>query len=326
MIGLTIDIDETQGLDLKALDNMETKKSDIGNDRKPDPARFGKFTASTVHQIMTGCDDTLDQKAEKIANSFKRKSELIKHASRMGITIDKKDTMLGIGYKLVPYRTGQLSSGAKTYIRNKVIEDLTGEPISEFTTFDTEYGKQMEGETVAYIEKLKGIKIHEALDDQVFHTTTPATTNGLKLAGHIGATPDGKYYPTDSNGSINKNIVFGFEGKAPKRETHWDYLFGWHTKSGTQTPPLTFETMKQKVPNYYWQAIMGLYVTGWHGWTWVSYCPKFTIEALKSVCFDIKTVDIWEDIKKMEKYLLMAVDYKQGIMNGIINGKSNNKI
>ena len=295
------------------LEDYEVTAKDLAVTDSLDPARIGKFTASTVHQIMTGCDDTPDQKAEKIAKSFKRKSELIKHASSMGITINKTDTMLGIGYKLALCQAGQLSSGAKTYIRNKVIEELTGEPISEFTTFDTEYGKQMEGETVEYIEKLKSIKIHETLDDQVFYTGSPDTTNGWKLAGHIGATPDGAYYPTS-----NKKLKFGFEGKAPKRETHWDYLFGWHTKSGTKTPPLTFRTMKQKVPNYYWQALMGMYVTGWHGWTWASYCPKFTVEPLKCVCFDIHKFDVWEDIRKLEKYLLMAVEYKLEILKTII--------
>ncbi|WP_462250394.1 YqaJ viral recombinase family protein [Ekhidna sp.] len=254
--------------------------------------RIAKLTASSDHRLMAGVDDTLDDRIRKIQGSFKRKSELIDYAKSLKIEVDDSMTMKDISEKVEPLTRGQLSTGALTYIEEKIIESLTGKPISDYESPDMAEGKEREEETVWWFEKnFKPLIVSEWGIKQKFHKDAP----NKELDGYIGCTPDGYI----------KSINYGFEGKAPKYQTHYRYIYG---KRSEGIPPLRKETLREIEPRYYWQIIKGLYVTGWQGWIFTSYNSDFKKENERSLTFFISREEVLDDIQKLEIVSLKAVE------------------
>jgi hypothetical protein len=129
----------------------------------------------------------------------------------------------------------------ETYIIEKAAEFCTGEPIKpEFTAASTQWGIDHELEAQLYFEAATGLKIKspETLD------------NGL-----ICGTPDGL---------IEGNEI-GFEIKCP-------FNSGNHLKNLLMSSPTDLLDLH---PDYYWQCISYMWLTGYNQWKFCSYDPRF---------------------------------------------------
>lgn len=283
---------DLEGLDFPSLDDLSVRQSE----------RIGRFTASEDHKLMTGVDYTQEQRINAIKNQFKLKQDLIdfviafEQNHKVGIRLNDKNTMVEIAAKIEPYIPIGLSDGGITHVRNKVIEELTGKPIMDFESFDMHRGKELEAATIEHIETKYNCKITQCLDEQIFHQET----RNEKLQGHIGCTPDGYI----------EKLNLGFEGKAPKAETHFKYLFGDGNK-----PALSADTLKELEPRYYWQIVKCLYMNPtWDGYVFTSFNPDYKEESLKDITFIVSRSRVKEDIPKLNRRLEMAVKLKQEIL------------
>ncbi len=137
-----------------------------------------------------------------------------------------------------------LGKTGETYIYEKAAEFMTGEPIKpEFQTVSTQWGIDHELEAQMYFEsatKLKIIKC-DTLD------------NGL-----ICGTPDG----------LIENAKCGFEIKCP-------FNSGNHLKNFLMSSGLDLEDLR---PEYYWQIVAYMWLTGYSQWKFCSYDPRFKEE------------------------------------------------
>ena len=132
----------------------------------------------------------------------------------------------------------------ETYILEKAAEFLTGEPIKpEFTAQSTQWGIDHELEARLYFEAATGTKIKksETLD------------NGL-----ICGTPDG----------IIDGDNCGFEIKCP-------FNSGNHLKNFLMTIGSDLLDLR---PEYYWQCVAYMWLTGFDRWKFCSYDPRFKEE------------------------------------------------
>lgn len=135
-----------------------------------------------------------------------------------------------------------LGKTGETYVFEKAAEYLTGVPIKpEFTAASTQWGIDHEPEAIIYFEKATGLKI------------TPGTTLENDL---IAGTPDGT---CDS---------FGFEIKCP-------FNSGNHLKNLTITDAAGLLDLR---PEYYWQIVSYIWLTGLKNWKFCSYDPRFKEE------------------------------------------------
>ena len=129
-------------------------------------------------------------------------------------------------------------------------EIAMGEFIDErenYVSDDMENGNLYEIEAVQKLSNLVNKDFSNVGDKQLFFSK-----------GNIGVTPDGIYYD-------GFDIDECAEVKCPKDTTHMRYLVG--IKSGL--------TLLQIEPKYYWQAQVGLYVTGANIYNWGSYHRNF---------------------------------------------------
>lgn len=135
-----------------------------------------------------------------------------------------------------------LGKTGETYIYEKVAEFLTGQPCKEeFTAASTNWGKEHEPEAKLYFEAATGLKI------------LPATTISN---GQISGTPDGLLPEC------------GFEIKCPFNSGN--HLRNLLMKGGMDL--LNFR------PEYYWQIISYMWLTGLKAWKFCSYDPRFKEE------------------------------------------------
>jgi hypothetical protein len=72
------------------------------------------------------------------------------------------------------------------------------------------------------------------------------------------------------------------------------------------------EDLKETMPNYYWQIQGSLFVTGRKNWHFVSYDPRFKDAKHKLKMLYIKRNE--SDIKLLENRLLMAIDYRNALI------------
>lgn len=265
-------------------------------------ARLTKLTASNANRLTAGIDETPRDRARIYLNSLlvKDLAELAKEEypdQPVSKKIKKEeyiDWLLPKVEKWDQFGADTLPSGAISYIEELLIEAETEEQFSDFESYDMKEGTRRQPETVACFEEVKGLKLRNTCEDEIFREA-----KGGKLKGKVGATPDGDL---EEDG-----LTFGFEGKSPKKETHRRYKRG---KLEGQTPaqePLTKENLKEIEPGYWWQIIQGLLVTGWDGWYFMSFHPAYKGEA-RYVILKILRSDVLEDINKLKKRLEMAVE------------------
>ena len=141
-----------------------------------------------------------------------------------------------------------LSKGAQTYVREKVVETLTGIPKACFTSEAIVWGNQIESKAIAYFEAKTDKKFSYTGDDQKFIALD-----------FFGATPDG----------INQ--MEGIEVKCPNSTTHLHYLENIKNQ----------DDLKRVKPEYYWQIMLCMLVTGLEKFYFISFDPRFKDEHLK---------------------------------------------
>jgi hypothetical protein len=132
----------------------------------------------------------------------------------------------------------------ETYITEKAAEFLTGQPIkAEFTAQSTQWGIDHETEAKLYFEAATKTKV------------IPSTTLDN---GFICGTPDG----------LVDGDNCGFEIKCP-------FNSGNHLKNFLMSTGLDLLTLR---PEYYWQCVSYMWLTGFERWKFCSYDPRFKEE------------------------------------------------
>jgi hypothetical protein len=129
----------------------------------------------------------------------------------------------------------------ETYIMEKVAEYMTGTPIKEeFYSQATQWGIDHEEEAILYFTAATGKQIERS-----------KTLDNGKICG----TPDGVVIGEDC----------GFEIKCP-------FNSGNHLKNLMMATP---EDLLALRPEYYWQCVAYMWLTGLTSWKFCSYDPRF---------------------------------------------------
>lgn len=271
--------------------------------------RLGRFTSSQRYKLMTGADDPEGTKEELVKSLTRyKKDDLIWYCKEANLSPDPKLKNADLAEMLVewgvfkpkPAGVEQWPDGAETHVEERVVEVLTGQPLDEVTTFAMQWGNDHEAEAVAHLERLQGEQYEKTGDDQEFidenHPAFNKENIPQELWGHIGGTPDGW-----------KDGKPRIEIKCPKSMTHFKYL-----------RKLTGETIKEEYKEVYWQCQDLMYLSGQSEMLMESYDPRFLDEKLRSRVVVIKRNE--EDIKKIEKRLLMAVRRKVELIKEVTEG------
>jgi hypothetical protein len=175
--------------------------------------------------------------------------------------------------KLVPDPSKMGPQGI-TYIRKKVWETLTGQPVPEAYAYPLVYGKETEPIAVEYFENKFGVETHQ-VGFQVYTT-------------HAGGSPD-RLFGTDD----------GLEIKCPSSDKQIDYLM------------LTDHwDLKRCFPDHYWQCVSLMLFTNRKTWHLCSFDPRMKEEKHKMTHIEIKWDMVEEDIDAVCKSLEGAVEEK----------------
>ena len=287
----TQELNEIQNLDLGVLDSLEAMQSkrDIWLEK-----RNAKFTVSEYHRLTAGINETAEDAAKRIASGKMLKSEIEALANEYGLLTT--GTKYDIAVRLVdaghiPYGPNSFSQGAETYVTEKVIEQLTGEPAKPFFENDAmRHGKEWEETAAKEFEKRTGIKVNYIGDEQVFIDHKSDYFNFQLpdlIREHVGMTPD----------SLIGDDA-GLETKCPESKTHFEYL------QNLQKP----ELLKEVYPEAYWQIQGSMYLTGRSCWYFVSFDPRFKSEKLRMLILKINRNQT--DIEALEMRLKQAVQKK----------------
>lgn len=185
------------------------------------------------------------------------------------------------------YDTDYFPDGAKTYATLKAVEMLTLQDTSDtgWKSKAMEWGSNVEAEAVEALYEKYGLVVENYGDNQEF----------IYYNKDIGCTPDGL---------IDDDA--GVETKCPESTTHATYL-----------QLQTVEEFQKLKPDYYWQCMGGMYVTGRQKWLFVSYDPRFLEPRLR-----LKVMIIYrneDDIKFLDKRLKQAIAYRNEVYNKLIN-------
>lgn len=181
--------------------------------------------------------------------------------------------------RLVAYpNKDELPAGAITYVMEKVVEVATDfEPEQGgFTSAAIQWGKDHELEAIGRFESEFNFKVDFTGEEQTFIDYPEL---------RAGATPDG-LIGNDS----------GIEVKCPNSATHLKYM------------AIRCEnTLKHIAPDYYWQVMGSLMITGCDKWYFVSYDPRFKDVDLQLHIAIIQPIT--SDIEFLKERLSMAHDY-----------------
>ena len=276
--------------------------------------RLGKFTASEIYRLMTGVDETQEEAINKLANSKQYTKEdlqslCIEHPHVVGWKNSKykKDfAELLIESGVINYGVEDWPEGAETYVTEKVIEQLTGEPFQEDLKYikRIQWGKDHEVEAIKRMMEEKKLKIERYGDDQEFicfgHPLFDQDHIPKAIQKEIGSTPDGW---------VNQRKE-GAETKCPDKKTHFNY------KMCMNKP----ELMKEVYPEAFWQVQNIMYVTGWKSMWFESYDPRYKNKIDQRLILKVKRDK--DAIKKMEKRLVMAVNRKKQLKSEWIKNRS----
>lgn len=188
-------------------------------------------------------------------------------------------------HKLIPNgraKGDQFSQTGKTYIKQKVAEYITKEPIQKPTTYAMEWGTSHENEALIEFEKQYG-------EVEKYGGGNPVFLEGGKF---WGGTPDAMF----------QDAVI--EVKCPFNSTeHLEHLL---FKS--------VEEFKDYVPEYYWQMVSNMLLANKEVGIFVSYDPRFPDEfRLKVLKFKL----IQEDADLLIKKIQWASAEMEGILGRI---------
>jgi hypothetical protein len=142
-----------------------------------------------------------------------------------------------------------LGKTGETYVYEKAAEFLTGEPVQpDFSSAATTWGNEHEDEARQYFEAATGLKLRES---------------GTLENEFIVGTPD---RIIEREGGRGEKI--GFEIKCP-------YNSGNHLKNLSMSNAADLLDLR---PEYYWQCVAYMWLTGLNKWKFCSYDPRFKDE------------------------------------------------
>ena len=170
---------------------------------------------------------------------------------------------------------GELGETAKTYIKD-VVSEILGAPKRDLNLYQFEWGKKYEPIAIDYFEEKEKVEVTFRDDEQ----------KCFNLNKYIGATPDGL---------VKQD--YGIEVKCPENAAN--HLS--HILIKDQ------EELKKQQPDYYWQCVGGMLVTGLKKWKFISYYHFFD-EKFKMKIIDIELIPeelqfLTEQLQKGKKYL-----------------------
>ena len=177
---------------------------------------------------------------------------------------------------------GHLAETGKTYLKD-VISEILGAENRDLNLFQFEWGKKYEPIAIDYFEEKEGVQVEFRDDEQ----------KCFNLNKHIGATPDGL---------VSQD--YGIEVKCPENATH--HLT--HILIKDQ------EDLKKQKPDYYWQCVGGMLVTGLKKWKFISYYHYYD-EKFRMKIIDIELIP--EEIQFLTEQLQKGKKYLDQVLNEI---------
>lgn len=244
--------------------NTASRHIEQGSDEW-DQVRCGRYTSSEWHFLME-CGKRPMNKAELDA---------------------RPKTGKGSKTTLVPDPSKMSATGIK-YIRKKVWETLTGQPMQQAYAYPMVRGKEMEPEAVEAAEKRFGFETY---------------TVGFQVFGdHAGGSPDRLIGDKE-----------GLEIKCPSSDEQIDYLM------------LTDHwDLKREYPKIYWQCATLLLFTNRDKWHLCTYDPRMVIEAQRLTHIEIERAKIEEDLDAILTVLPVAIEEKLKLIKTLTPHDNNN--
>lgn len=135
------------------------------------------------------------------------------------------------------------TDAAITYLAQKIAERMTGVPEMPLDVAATRWGLDHEAEGLAKL----GI---DGLD---------TVQQFIPWGEYCGCTPDGKFH------SVTSGLPWGVEIKCPFNSSVFVKMTMIHDQG----------ELKEAFPKYYWQVMSSLMFTGWQGWLFAAYDPRF---------------------------------------------------
>lgn len=221
-----------------------------------DQARLGRFTSSEIYKIME-CGKRPMTKEELAA---------------------RPKTGKGSKTTFVP-DPSKMSDKGMRYIREKVWETLTGQPLPGAYAYPLVWGKEKEPEAVEEFEKRTGL--------------VTETTGFQPWTDHAGGSPDR---------IIGKDA--GLEIKSPSSDAQVDYLM-----------MTDHFDLKNNHPDYYWQCVSLMLFTDRKTWHFCTYDPRMVSDKHKLTHMVIEWDQVAEDIDTVVKALEGAVKEKLALIN-----------
>lgn len=180
-------------------------------------------------------------------------------------------------------KKGELSEGAKTYVLEKVHEELTGEIESSFDSAATVWGVQNEPLARTWYEKLTGLEVKE-----------------------VGFTTVSDSFGGSADGLVGENG--GIEIKAPyKGSNHLDYSL-----IDSQ------EYMKKHFKEHYWQCVSNAFINKRVWWDFVSFDPRLNYD---SGFFRFRIFPKEEELDLIAKKVAQATELKLQLIEKFTSAK-----
>jgi len=190
------------------------------------------------------------------------------------ITAEKRDRVLKLIRSNKPF---ELTTGMETYAMEIAKAHFVEESEEGYQSDSMRNGVINEIDAVVAAEKYLGVEFEFTLDDQQFFKSE-----------NIGLTPDG---------ILSNELLLpkeGLEVKNPIQKTHFFNILNIKTQ----------EDLLKHYPEYYWQDMTGLAVTGADKWHWFSHNESF-IEELRLVYVEVTPVKEHIDILRKRSKLVM---------------------
>jgi len=185
-------------------------------------------------------------------------------------------------HRLLAYPAkNELPAGAKTYCLEKAVEMLTEMDESEsFVSYDMQWGIKNELGAIKAFSEATGHIVTNAGHEQNF----------IMLGDDVGCTPDGLI-----------GLRSAVEVKCPKSKTHFKYKM---IRCAAE--------LKVECPDYYWQIMGSLYVTGRDSWYFISFDPRYHDPKHQLHYFLIERNEY--DIAFLNERIFMAIVYRNYLL------------
>lgn len=177
---------------------------------------------------------------------------------------------------------GELPAGAKTYAKEKAVEMIANMDESDkYISVDMQWGIDHEVEAIQRFAEITGKSAEKTGDFQ----------DVMSLGNDISCTPDG----------LILGEKCGIEVKCPKSKTHFEYCL---IKSA--------QDLKAIAPEYYWQVMGSMHISGYDSWYFISYDPRYKKPEHQLHYLRVDRNE--KDIEFLGIRLLMAIVYRNMLL------------